>query len=108
MRASLVAAVCLIALTGCVKNDPMPERLAEKREDAAPAKQYDLRGEVISVDADDRIAKIKHDEIVGWMGAMTMDFPVKDDADLAKLKPGKQIRAKVNVQDLSYWLSGIE
>lgn len=54
-----------------------------------------------------RLAAIRHEEIKGWMEAMTMEFPVRDGAEFAKLKPGARIEATVNVQDLDYWLTGI-
>ena len=53
-------------------------------------------------------AVIKHDTIEGWMEAMTMEFPVRDKAEFAKLGEGKRIRATVHVQDLDYWLSDIQ
>ena len=50
---------------------------------------------------------IKHENIEGWMEAMTMEFPVRDSAEFAKLSKGERIRATVNVQDLDYWLTEI-
>jgi Cu/Ag efflux protein CusF len=56
---------------------------------------------------ENRLASIQHEEIKGWMEAMTMEFPVRDGAEFAKLKPGLEIEATVNVRDLDYWLTGI-
>jgi Cu/Ag efflux protein CusF len=42
------------------------------------------------------------------MEAMTMEFPVRDQAEFAKLAPGKRIRATVHVQELDYWISEIQ
>ena len=39
---------------------------------------------------------------------MTMDFPVPNDAEFAKLAEGKRIRATVNVNDLYFWLTDIQ
>jgi len=77
---------------------------------APETKQYALKGEVVSVDPATRTAKIKHEKLGDWMEAMTMDFPVKDDADLARLKPGAQITATVYHQpeDLSYWIADVK
>ena len=36
------------------------------------------------------------------MEPMTMDFPVRAGEDLAKLQPGKHIRAKVYVQGFTF------
>jgi protein SCO1/2 len=54
------------------------------------------------------IAVIKHDAIEGWMEAMTMEFPVRDRAEFAKLREGMRIQATVEVQDLDYWLTSIQ
>jgi protein SCO1/2 len=53
-------------------------------------------------------AVIKHETIEGWMEPMTMEFPVRDKAEFAKLAEGKRLTATVNVQDLDYWLTGIQ
>jgi Cu/Ag efflux protein CusF len=42
------------------------------------------------------------------MEAMTMEFPVREKAEFAKLAQGQRIRATVNVQDLDYWLTDIQ
>ena len=43
------------------------------------------------------------------MAAMTMEFPVKDPAEFARLRTGQRIKATVhqNDADLSYWIAGI-
>ncbi|HET8547302.1 MAG TPA: copper-binding protein [Bryobacteraceae bacterium] len=78
---------------------------SRKRE--APAKRYRLRGEVLRLEPERNIAVIKHEAIEGWMEAMTMEFPVRDKAEFAKLAKGRRIRATVNVRDFDYWLSDI-
>lgn len=72
-----------------------------------PARQYKLKGKVIRLVPENRIASIQHEEIKGWMEAMTMEFPVPDAAEFAKLKPGLEVEATVNVRDLDYWLTDI-
>lgn len=76
----------------------------EKRE---PIRHYKLKGKVVRLVPENRLAAIQHEEIKGWMEAMTMEFPVRDASEFAKLKPGLEIEATVNVQDLDYWLTGI-
>lgn len=72
-----------------------------------PVRQYSMRGSVIRLDSQDRIATIKNEKIEGWMEAMTMDFPVKDPADFAKLHPGETVRATLFVQGLEYWVGNV-
>ena len=72
-----------------------------------PVKEYQLKGEVLAIDPGTHTAKIKGEKIEGWMEAMTMDYPVKDDAQLKKLAPGEPITATVYVQGADYWLGNI-
>jgi len=65
-------------------------------------------GEVVRLDANLKVALIKHEDIPGWMKAMTMEFPVKDQAEFNKLKVGDQITATVFVRDLDYWIGEIQ
>lgn len=67
-------------------------------------KTYSMRGEVIRVNAGEWTAVIKHDEIPGWMEAMTMEFPFARKIDFEKVKPGNVIRATVCTNKDFYWL----
>lgn len=67
-----------------------------------------MRGVVLKVDPADKAATIDAEKIDGWMEAMTMEYPIADPADLAKLKPGLKITATVDVRDLNYSLSNIQ
>jgi Cu/Ag efflux protein CusF len=96
-RRSFVVAAA-VALAGC----------AREKKSTAPIKTYKLTGEIKRLEPDRRTAIIKHDTIEGWMEAMTMEFPVRDTAEFAKLAEGKRISATVNVQELDYWLTGIQ
>jgi protein SCO1/2 len=59
------------------------------------------------MDPEARAAVIKHQKIEGWMQAMTMAFPVKDEHEYQDLHPGDQIAATVFVQDLDFWIGEI-
>jgi protein SCO1/2 len=83
---------------------------SHKSEDAGPVNQYELRGVVVRLYAPKRIAIIKHQKIEGWMDAMTMEFPVKDQSDFDKLQPGLAITAKVfsRPSDYEYWIAEVK
>ena len=91
-----IAFVFLLALAGCEKKLP---------EQTKPIKTYTITGVIKALDAEHHSATIEHQEIVGWMDAMTMEFPVRNVSEFAKLQVGQKITAKVNVQDLEFWLS---
>jgi len=61
------------------------------------AQRYPLKGKVISVDRSAKTAKIEHEDIEGFMNAMTMDFPIHADWAWDALKPGAEVRAELVV-----------
>lgn len=67
-------------------------------------KRYPMKGKVVAVDTTDRTATIAHEDIVGYMPAMTMPFKIKNDADLQMLKAGDDITGTLVVDDLSSWV----
>ena len=60
---------------------------------SAPEREYTLQGQVLSVAADRKEATIKHEEIKGFMAAMTMPYKVRDTKELDGLAPGDLITA---------------
>lgn len=90
-----------LLMAGCSQPPPQPAA------SAAPEVRHQLRGEVVSINRQEKSIRVKHEEIKGWMDAMTMDFPVPDQTELDKLKPGDRITATVLVRDLDYHLAEI-
>jgi Cu/Ag efflux protein CusF len=74
----------------------------------APAKEYQMRGEVMGLDAGGHVATIKHEEIKGFMGAMTMGYQVKDSAEFSKLSVGEPITATVYQTSDDMWIGNIQ
>lgn len=104
MRRSIFLLGCALAMLGC----------AEKREGGGPVSQYSLEGTVVRLHAERQIATIKHGPIRDeagkvWMEAMTMDFPVPDRGEFAKLRVGQKVRATVHQResDYEYWIAEI-
>ncbi len=58
------------------------------------AERYPLTGEVTGIDAARKVLVVYHDEIKGYMPAMTMEFGV-GAGDLAAAKVGQRIRAEM-------------
>lgn len=65
---------------------------------------YPVRGVVQAIAADRHSAAIKHEEIPGYMAAMTMDFPVKNTNELAGIAPGDQITFNLVVTKDDDWI----
>jgi len=72
-----------------------------------PEHRYDLKGKVISVDRDRREATLAHEEIKGFMEAMTMPFTVKDDWALKVLEPGQTVEATLVIRGDDSWIEGL-
>lgn len=108
----LAAGLCLI-LIGCGSpapqggQAPAAEAEAPKTEAPAEPKRYDLKGKVVAVDKSGMNVTVDHEAIAGYMGAMTMIYPVKDAQLLEGLAPGQQMTAKVVSSGIDYWLENI-
>ncbi len=89
---SLAIASCLIS---CHKQTPLPQQ------------RYDLRGKVVAVNADAGTVTVAHHAILGYMGAMTMSFVLKDRWAFKVLKPGQSITATLVIEGDHSWLEGL-
>ena len=67
-------------------------------------KRYDLKGKVVAVNKSDHTATIAHEDIKGYMPAMTMPFKIKSDADLEMLGAGDQVTGTLVVDDVESWV----
>ena len=67
-------------------------------------KRYPIKGVVVAVNQQERSVTIKHEDIPGYMQGMTMDFKLKNAADLKTMKPGDQITGTLVVDDISSWI----
>jgi len=63
------------------------------------AKRYPLSGQVLGVDPVKRELTVKHEDIRGFMPAMTMPFKVVEGEALDRFKPGDLITATLVVDD---------
>jgi Cu/Ag efflux protein CusF len=77
-------------------------------ESKQPIKQYAMRGEVMQLDPEHQVATIKHENIEGFMHAMTMEYGFRDKQEFAKLHKGDRIDAKVFVQGDDYWVGQVK
>ena len=74
---------------------------------SAGAKRYDFKGKVVAVDKSRKEITVAHDEIKGYMPAMTMPFPLKDEWAFDVLAPGSTVGATLVVDTDGFWLEGI-
>jgi protein SCO1 len=72
------------------------------------ARQYELRGQVLAVDRTRRELTVKHEDVRGFMPAMTMPFKVEDPRVLDELSPGDLVKATLVVRNSNGYLSAVE
>ena len=97
-RVALLLVIPGLLLGGCRRTAP-----------AASSPRYPLRGRVVAVDPDRREVTIAHEDIPGFMPAMTMPFVVRgeDALLLGSLSPGDEVTADLVVPDSRYWIENV-
>lgn len=97
--------VLLLSLFACL--------LAPACKGPAPAAtggtRYPLTGKVVEVDVGARTVTIAHEDIPGFMSAMTMPFVVlpQDAARLEHVGPGDEVTASLVSRDSRFWLEDL-
>jgi protein SCO1/2 len=93
MRLTWVPLLGLIAVIGCGR--------------APDARTYELQGQILAVRPERSEVVIKHQDIKGFMPAMTMPFTVKDGALLEGKEPGDLVTATLVVGETQAYLSAL-
>jgi protein SCO1 len=70
-------------------------------------REFTLQGQVLSVAADRKEATIKHEEIAGFMAAMTMPYKARDAEEFASLEPGDLINATLVIVSNDGYLENV-
>jgi protein SCO1/2 len=74
----------------------------------APAREYELRGQILAVRPERNEVVIKHEDIKGFMPGMTMPFKVKDGSLLRAKAPGDLVTATLVVAEVDAHLRTLE
>lgn len=70
-------------------------------------KRYEVRGIVRVIGFADRELTVEHEEIPGYMPAMTMPFAVKEMSQVEALETGDAIGFQLVVTDKESWITGV-
>lgn len=70
-------------------------------------REYKLQGQILTITPDHREANIKHEDIPGFMSAMTMPYKVRDTKEFEPLVPGDLINATLVVVSNDAYLKGV-
>jgi protein SCO1/2 len=71
------------------------------------SREYELRGQIVAIDRSSAKVTIKHEDIRGFMPAMTMAFDVRDPGLIEGHQPGELITATLVVEERGAYLSTI-
>jgi protein SCO1/2 len=71
-------------------------------------REYTLQGQILSITPDQMQAEIKHEEIKGFMSAMTMAYKVRNAKEFAALKPGDLITSTLVVVSNDVYLKDVK
>lgn len=71
-------------------------------------REHTLRGQVLSIAPDRTEATIKHDDIPGFMAAMTMPYHTRDPKEFAQLTPGDLLTATLVVVSNDAYLKNVK
>jgi protein SCO1 len=115
-----LAALCLTALclvsSGCHTDRPAaaatppvtaPAPAAEPAPAQTKVQTFQVRGVVREVQEGGKVAVIRHEEISGYMAAMTMSFDVKEPVEMAEVHPGDKVSFRLTVTDTDGWIDQI-
>ena len=70
-------------------------------------KRYDFKGKVMAVEPEKHSVTVSHEEIKGYMPAMTMPFTVRNESDLQILAKDDEITATLVVDGSHSWLEDL-
>jgi protein SCO1/2 len=106
--AMVIVLISGLAVTGC-KNENKPDNLRRRVLKRRESKRYSLQGQIVAKDVAANEITVQHDEIPGFMAAMTMPYKVKDPATVQEVEPGDKIAAEVVVVNdgSDYWLEDV-
>jgi protein SCO1/2 len=82
--------VCICSVTSCRRG--------------GNEKRFDFKGKVVAVEPDKHSVTVSHEDVKGYMPAMTMPFTVRNETDLMILAPDDEITATLVVDGKQTWL----
>lgn len=98
----LTILMLLLTLIACTKKEEAKEEAAEV------TTTFEAVGVVVSIDQAQGVIEINHQEIPGLMGAMTMNFAVKDTSLLSGIQPEDSVKFTISAGEGEYEIQQIQ
>lgn len=112
MKTKIIAVIFITVTALVVLAASMIHRKNELQTDRVTApvaeRGFDVKGRVVSLEADGTTIHIAHEEIPDFMAAMTMPFTVQKSELLRGLAPGDSVKFHLVVTKEDSWISRIE
>ena len=99
----IVSTVAVFALVSC-----KPVESGRVAEPASPPQTFVVQGIVRGIDFAGKRVTVEHEDIAGFMPAMTMPFDVKTMAEVEPLKAGDAIEFQLIVNAKASWIEGVK
>lgn len=107
-RLVLIAGVLMaFCLVGCERKTQPETGGTVAVTNSAATNIYQVKGVVHDIMPDKNKVKIAHEEIPGYMDAMTMTFDVKSPSELSGIKPGDSISFRMLVTSDDGWIDNL-
>jgi len=98
----ILVAILFLA-TSCEK-----PKQASSPSETAKQQTFQVRGVVLEVKPGEKSVRIRHQEIPGYMPAMTMPFEVKNTNELTGLQPGDSVSFRMIVTEKDGWIDQVQ
>jgi protein SCO1/2 len=110
---SVIWLATIVIVAGCNRSQPDPKGHITDSGQRAPdfstnVTMYQVKGVLEEVRSDGWKALIAHEDIPGYMEAMTMLLDVRNTNELSGLKPGDQIKFRMLVTDTDGWIDHVQ
>jgi len=97
-----------LAVTSCDSRTPAPPAPVPSSAMNTSTQVFLVKGVVVTVKLAEKIVRIRHEEIPGYMAAMTMPFEVKDTDELAGVNAGDTVTFRMLVTETDGWIDQIK
>src|SRR6266436_1527161 len=104
----LCALLSLLLAVSCERSSESTSSSNAASPKSCTQQVFRVKGLVIAVKPREKTVEIKHEEIPGYMPAMTMPFDVKDTNEMTGLQTGQRVSFRLLVTDTEGWIDQIQ
>lgn len=112
MKTSLYFVLALMSLSlvafGCARDATNKPESAGAPIANGSEKEYDIKGKVVAIGEDKKSVTLDHEDVVGLMKGMKMEFRVNDAKVLEGIETGDEVTGRLRVSDGTYTITKLE